>query len=241
MKKYFIHSNIKSIFRIIVLFIFVLAPVSNLFPGEGIPEIIVYGNEKCGYCRETIAWLEEQNISFIYRDVEQYGTFQEEMFNKMLRAGLPKTAYFPVLDIKGQIIMRPKFEDIKKALTGQIIGSDSSKKTRGPLWRPERKKSLKADFSVLKNRLNESDLIFYDDGSGNGITLIKQLKKAGIPFTLKQLNKLSNAAYFDMSSRLSALGYGNVTYFPVIEVRGEMIMKPSLDDVKILLIEMLTD
>ena len=241
MKKLFTHENIKSILRIFILFVLMLFPLTESFPDDRIPEIIVYGNEKCGYCKETIAWLKEQNIPFIYRDVEQYGTFQEEMFNKIIRAGLSKTAYFPVLDIKGQIIMRPKFEEIKKALTGQIIEAESGKKNRGFLWRPERKKSLKVSFAKLKKSLKEADVIFYDDGSGNGNALIKQLKKEGIPFTLKQLNKMSNAAYFDMSSRLSSLGYGNVTYFPVVEVRGEMIMKPSLDDVKILIIEMMPE
>jgi len=212
-----------------------------LFPGDKVPEIIVYGNEKCGYCKETIGWLQKQNIPFIYRDVEQYGTYQEEMFNKMLRAGLTKTAYFPVLDIKGQIIMRPKFEEITKALTGKIIEAGNGKKNRGPLWRPERKKSLKTDFTTVKKNLNKTDVIFYDDGSGSGKALLKQLKKEGIPFTLKQLNKMNNAAYFDMSSRLASLGYGNVTYFPVVEVHGEMIMKPSIDDIKILIIEMIPE
>jgi glutaredoxin len=223
------------------MIIFIVFPGTLLISADKMPEIILYGNEKCGYCQETITWLQEQNIPFIYRDVEQYGTYQEEMFNKMLRAGLSKTAYFPVLDIKGQIIMRPKFNEIKKALTGEIIGSDSGKKNRGPLWRPEKKKSLKNEFSTVKKSISKSDLILYDDGSGNGNTLIKQLKKEGIPFTLKQLNKMNNAAYFDMSSRLASLGYGNITYFPVIEVRGEMIMKPTLDDVKILIIEMISE
>ena len=238
MNNYFLNCYIKSI---AVVIMFLLFQSGRVFPHDAVPDIIVYGNEKCGYCRETITWLQEQKIPFIYRDVEMYGTFQEEMFNKMLRAGLTKTAYFPVLDIKGQIIMRPKFEDIKKALTGEIIGSDSGKKNRGPLWRPERKKPADTDFRRLKKKLNKSDVILYDDGSGSGNLLLKQLKKENIPFTLKQLNKLNNAAYFDMSSRLAALGYGNVTYFPVIEVRGEMIMKPSLDDVKILIIEMIPE
>ena len=52
---------------------------------------------------------------------------------------------------------------------------------------------------------------------------------------------MNNAAYFDMSSRLASLGYGNVTYFPVVEVHGEMIMKPSIDDIKILIIEMIPE
>jgi glutaredoxin len=227
-------------FRLLIL-ILLLGFVANAGYTDKIPEIIVYGNEKCGYCSDTMKWLDEQKINFIYRDVELYGTFQEEMFNKLLRAGLTKTAYFPVLDIKGQILMRPKFDDIKKALAGEIIGSGSVKKNREALWRPEKKKSLTADFSSVKKNIRESDVIFYDDGSGSGKPLLRQIKKEGIPCTIRQLNKMSNAAYFEMSSRLAALGYGNITFFPVVEVRGEMIMKPSLDDVKILIIEMFTE
>jgi glutaredoxin len=226
---------------IIITSILLSASLFKTDASDKIPDIIIYGNEKCGYCRETVKWLEEQKIAFIYRDVELYGAFQEEMFNKLLRAGFTTTAYFPVLDVKGQILMRPKFDDIRKALSGEIIGAGNAMKNRDPLWRPVKKKSLTADFASIKPKLKESDILFYDDGSGSGNNLLKQLKKEKIPFTHKQLNRLSNAAYFDMSSRLASLGYGNITHFPVIEVRGEMIMKPSLDDLKILVIEMLAE
>jgi len=44
-----------------------------------------------------------------------------------------------------------------------------------------------------------------------------------------------------MRSRLSALGYTDKTIFPVIEVKGEIIMNPAIEDVKILIIEMIAD
>ncbi len=203
------------------------------------PDIIVYGNDKCGFCKETMQWLQEQNITFVYRDVEISGTNQDEMFAKLDNAGFTTTAYFPVLDIKGQILMKPKFNDIKKALSGEKITDRSEKKIRDPKWRPQKNKSLRSDFYSVKNKVNKSDIIFYDDGSGSGKTLLNQMTKESIPFTIRQLNKLGNASYFDMSSRLAALGYGNTTLFPVVEVKGEMIMKPSLDDVKVLIIEMI--
>ncbi|HNX22661.1 MAG TPA: glutaredoxin family protein [Spirochaetota bacterium] len=211
------------------------------FPADAVPDIIIYGNEKCGYCKDTMLRLKNEGIEFVYRDVELYGTNQEEMFAKLERAGFTSTAYFPVIDVKGQILMRPEFDDIKKALSGQKIDRAGEKKIRDTRWRPQRNKSLRTDFNSIRKTLKDSDMIIYDDGSGNGNVLLKQLKKEQIPFTLRQLNKLGNAAYFDMSSRLAALGYGNVTHFPVVEVRGEMIMKPSIEDVKILIVEMIPD
>jgi len=212
--------------------------VTGLFPADVTQDIIVYGNEKCGYCRETMQWLDNRNIPYVYRDVESYGTFQEEMFSKLDKAGFKTAAFFPVLDIKGQILMKPEFDDIQKALSGQKISGHGEKKIRDNLWRPLKNKSLKTDFASVKKTLTGSDIIIYDDGSGSGKALFKQLKKEQIAFTLKQLNKLNNAAYFDMSSRLASLGYGNVTLFPVVEVRGEMIMNPSIEEVKTLVIEM---
>ncbi len=223
-----------------ILFISMTILLSLIVSSHTAPssEIIVYGNDKCGYCKETIKWLEHQNIPFIYRDVETYETNQEEMFSKLKKGGFTSAALFPVLDVNGQILMKPKFDDIKKAIDGRKIDDRREKKIRKPQWRPEKLKSLKSDFNSVKNKLSESDIIFYDDGSGSGKTVLKQLIKEKIPFKIKQLNKLGNAAYFDMISRLSALGYENTILFPVIEVRGEMIMKPSIDEVKTLIIEM---
>jgi len=238
-------NNFKKILRaktsVILFSAFIALITVNLYSADPTPDIIIYGNEKCGYCKETIKWLESQSFKFVYRDVELYGTNQEEMFGKLKRAGFTTTAYFPVIDVRGQILMKPKFEDIKRALTGERISIKEEKKIRDAQWRPVKNKSLKINFASIKNSLKESDIVFYDDGTGIGKTLQKQLKKEQIPFTIKQLNKLTNAAYFDMSSRLSGLGYGNVTLFPVIEIRGEMIMNPSIDDVKTLAIEMIAE
>lgn len=204
-------------------------------------DVIVYGNEKCPYCRDTTKWLESQNIKYIYRDVEQFGTFQEEMFSKLEKAGYTSTAMLPVIDINGRILMKPAFDDIKNAIAGNKSGTKTEKKAREPRWRPERIKSKNTDFSSIKKNIIASDLIFYDDGTGSGSNLMKHLHREQIPFTLKQMNKLNNTAYFDMCSRLASLGYGNTVLFPVIEVRGEMIMAPSIDDVKFLLMEKISD
>ena len=233
------HSFKAAVFLLLILP--VILPVFSAYSADAVPDVIVYGNEKCEYCKETMNWLNRENINFIYKDVELYGTNQEEMFAKLDQAGFTTTAIFPVLDVKGQILMKPGFDDIRKALAGQIINPVREKKIRETGWRPQKNKSLKTDFITVKKALKGSDLIIYDDGSGSGKNLLAQLKKEQVPFTLRQLNKLSNAAYFDMISRLATLGYGNVTLFPVVEVRGEMIMKPSIEDVKNLIIEMIAE
>lgn len=231
-------KNIERIIIVLAITLAALLSITNSQANDGIPNVIIYGNEKCEYCKEIISQLTEQKISFIYLDVEKYGTYQEEMFKKLIGAGFTTTAIFPVVDVKGQILMKPKFDDIKIAIAGENIKTETSKKNRSAGWRPVKNRSLAIDFNSIKKNLNSLDLIFYDDGSSSGKKLLKNIEKEKIPFTLKQLNKLGNAEYFNMSSKLSDLGYGNAVLFPVIEVRGEMIMNPSIEEVKILLIEM---
>ncbi len=222
---------------LILLILFISIAVTWNTSGESaetVSEIILYGNEKCGYCRDTRRWLKENNIPYIYRDVELYGTFQEEMYKKLSGAGI---ARFPVLDVKGQILIRPSTGDIQKALRGEKVMHNEERKLRSPLWRPEKQKSIKLSFESVRPKLAPSDLILFTDGSADGNKLAAALKKEDIPFTLKELNLMGNAAFFDLSSRLADNGYGNTLYFPVAEVRGEFIMKASLDDIKTLIIE----
>jgi len=238
-------KNIKKyLARITIIFAISLATILSIINAQAdisTPDIIIYGNEKCEYCKEIIDQLSEQKIPFTYLDVEKYGTYQEEMFKKLISAGFTTTAIFPVVDVNGQILMKPKLGDIKMAISGKAIKTETSKKNRNANWRPEKNRSLAIDFNSIKKNLNPADLIFYDDGSSSGKKLLNNIEKEKIQFIHKQLNKLGNAEYFNMSSKLSDLGYGNVILFPVIEVRGEMIMNPSIDDVKILLIEMTTE
>ncbi|HPJ34344.1 MAG TPA: glutaredoxin family protein [Spirochaetota bacterium] len=206
--------------------------------GEKTADIILYGNEKCGYCRETRRWLDENSIPYIYRNVELYGTYQEEMYKKLSGAG---TARFPVLDIKGQMLIRPSADDIKKALRGEKVITKEVRKMKTPLWRPEKNKSLVTDFATVKPKLSVKDIILYTAGSAEGKKLAAELKKENIPFTLKEIHLMGNAAFFDLSSRLADNGFGNRIIFPIAEVRGEMIMKAAIDDIKVLVIETIAD
>lgn len=201
---------------------------------ETAADVILYGNEKCGYCKETRKWLDENRIPYVYRDVELYGTYQEEMYRKLSGAG---TARFPVLDVKGQMLIRPSRDDIARALRGEKVSRSEERKQKSPMWRPERKKSLTVKFDSVIRSLAEKDLLVYTDGTAEGKKLVSNLKNEKIPFTLKELNLMGNAAFFDLSSRLADNGYGNTIYFPVAEVRGEFIMKASVEDVRILIIE----
>jgi len=235
-------NHLKSAFIISAAFFLFSADFNSSTPslmaGEKTSDIILYGNEKCGYCRETRNYLETNSIPYIYRDVELYGTYQEEMYRKISGAG---TARFPVVDIKGQILIRPSIEDIQKAMRGEKVIKNEKRKMRSPLWRPQREKSLSVEFGSIKPALTESDLLLYTDGSAECRKLAVKLKTEKIPFTLKELNLMGNAAFFDLSSRLADSGYGNTIYFPVAEVRGEFIMKASLEDIRVLLIETTPD
>lgn len=230
-----------AVFSAVIFFLLISAFDINLHTlraEEKTADIILYGNEKCGYCRETRRWLESNSITYIYRDVELYGTYQDEMYRKLSGAG---TARFPVLDVKGQMLIRPSGEDIRRAIRGEKIIKSEERKLRSPMWRPEKKKSLTVKFDTVKPLLTAADLVIYTDGTGEGKKLVSKLNSEKIPFSLKELNLMGNAAFFDLSSRLADNGYGNTVYFPVAEVRGEFIMKASAEDIKTLIIETTTD
>ena len=122
-------------------------------------------------------------------------------------------------------------------MRGEKVIKKEERKMKSPLWRPEKKKSLTIKFDSVKPSLKETDILLYTDGSPESRKLIAKLKAEKIPFVLKELNLMGNAAFFDLSSRLADSGYGNTIYFPVAEVRGEFIMKATADDIQILIIE----
>ncbi len=91
----------------------VQAPMAPAPPGS----VIVYSASWCGFCKKAKAWLHENNVPFIDRDVERTAGAQQELDDKLKAAGVPGGG-IPVIDWAGNLVMgfdRAALEKLKSA------------------------------------------------------------------------------------------------------------------------------
>ena len=68
--------------------------------------IIVYGSDTCHYCIDTKEFLKEKQIKFMYYDVDVDIEKQNEMVEKLQKAGIPLDAIsLPIVDLHGKLKM----------------------------------------------------------------------------------------------------------------------------------------
>lgn len=85
----------------------------RLFPS--LSTVVVYGTNNCGITRSMRAFLQKNNVPYVYANVEN--TFLDEemwFFLKKIAASDPdpKYAYFPVVRVNDQILERPEEETV---------------------------------------------------------------------------------------------------------------------------------
>jgi len=66
--------------------------------------VIVYSADWCGYCKKTMAWLRQNNVPFIERDVEKVAGAGAEVAAKLKAAGVPGGG-IPVIDWGGTLVV----------------------------------------------------------------------------------------------------------------------------------------
>jgi len=71
--------------------------------GRGDAEVVIYTASWCGYCRQAKAFLREQNVPFVERDIEREPGAREAMQRAMRAAGVSGRGV-PVIDFDGEII-----------------------------------------------------------------------------------------------------------------------------------------
>lgn len=76
-------------------------------------EVIVYGNQRCGWCNFVKEDLDSAGISFRFADVDDDAT-SREMWTKAEEAGfgLDGTIGLPIVDVAGVIQIRPNSDDV---------------------------------------------------------------------------------------------------------------------------------
>ena len=204
------------------------------------PGITIYGSAGCGYCQAMMRDLDGESIPYVFKDVIADTRASAEMNSRVRSAGLATNFLFPVMDIRGRIVMRPSFDDVKLALGGATITGMETRTLRAMTWRPTPVKARMVPFDTIKSKVTASDVVIYDlKNSGNARRLTSGLNAAGIPSTMVIVELFREGTFQDMKDKLRKAGYGNDIYLPVVEVRGDMIMKPAVHDIKVMLIESL--
>ncbi len=80
--------------------------------------IIIYGSDDCHHCTDTKAFLKENNIDFIFYDIDKNQEALKEMLTKLRNANISTSNLgIPVIDKQGVIFMNSGvFEDFLKKL-----------------------------------------------------------------------------------------------------------------------------
>ena len=65
---------------------------------RGASEVVLYSTSWCGWCRKTMAWLDERGIEYENRDIEKNDTWRDELIEKTGRTSIP------MVEIDGEVI-----------------------------------------------------------------------------------------------------------------------------------------
>jgi len=68
-------------------------------------EVLIYGADWCGACKQAARYLKQKGIKFLEKDVDRSPTIQAELQAKLRRAGMPATSSIPVIDIEGHLLV----------------------------------------------------------------------------------------------------------------------------------------
>ena len=113
---------------VLILFLFVSFFNSNLYAQENQkdkieikqekPLLIVYGSGECHHCIDTQKYLKENNIEFVFFDIDKNTDALKEMLFKLKNAGISTSNLgIPVIDKQGTIFTNNGvFEEFLKKL-----------------------------------------------------------------------------------------------------------------------------
>jgi glutaredoxin len=76
------------------------------------PEVVVYTTAWCGWCRKTLAFLDERGVRYVNKDIEANDWNREELIEKTGRSSIP------VVEIDGEIIRGYNAARMEQLLAG---------------------------------------------------------------------------------------------------------------------------
>jgi glutaredoxin len=78
------------------------APPAARLPDDGAAPaeagVVVYTTSWCPWCRKTLAWLDEQGVAYVNKDIERNLEWRRELIEKTGQAAIP------VVEMRGQIV-----------------------------------------------------------------------------------------------------------------------------------------
>ena len=80
-------------------------------------EVIMYGSVNCDHCIVFRKAMDEAHFTYEFRDAEASEEVYQELLLKIQQANFKGYVSFPVLDIEGQIYVKPEFSEIKALLS----------------------------------------------------------------------------------------------------------------------------
>jgi glutaredoxin len=93
----------------------VTAPVAKKGARQAGGEVILYATKWCSACRSARAFLEEQGIAYVEKDIEEDSAAAAELLRKAKEAGISASGV-PVLDIRGTLVQGFDPQRIKSLL-----------------------------------------------------------------------------------------------------------------------------
>jgi glutaredoxin len=76
------------------------------------PEVVVYTTAWCGWCRKTLAFLDERGVRYVNKDIEADDSNREELIEKTGRSSIP------VVEIDGELIRGYDAARMEELLSG---------------------------------------------------------------------------------------------------------------------------
>ncbi|MBN1500126.1 MAG: glutaredoxin family protein [Spirochaetes bacterium] len=105
--------------NLVIICFFIITGCAG-FSGSSNPvhdDIIIYGTARCGLCTDLKNSLVEEQIDFHFKDVSEDAEANKEMFKKLEKTDkFDGYAYYPVVDVKGIILVRPDLQKIKDVM-----------------------------------------------------------------------------------------------------------------------------
>ncbi len=208
-------------FRLIVfMFIITTVMISGYhLSADDTVNIIVYGRKTCGLCAAMERNLNSEKIPYVFYDLSADASKSREMWGKLNKQhGTMKNVRLPIMEIDGKILISPKFTEVKALLA-------SSHKDTG--------KDLPSGENICADS-TESDIpvIYGISPSRETRDMCLALLDAGIHYKYINLKRSTSLAK-DLSEKIASQfpGRKNIQ-FPIVLVKGKLLISPSSEEVK---------
>lgn len=84
--------------------------------------IIVYGSKACPHCIIFIRELDEADIAYTFKEVDNDDANFTEMYDKIKAINYQGYVNYPVLDVDGEILVAPEFDRFYETYRNQQSG-----------------------------------------------------------------------------------------------------------------------